>query len=139
MKRPAVLGIAAFVPAPVLFGTRSGGRKEPDAAVIIRRAIERHGSGILDHAVVELRLFGTDFRVVHDGGEFHYEHIHGEDDEEGPRREIIDNDGIYVREEGKDARPAPTAPGSSPSSGPSTNADAGAHKTSRRRGEKGAS
>lgn len=74
--------------------------QSPDPDALVRRAMDAHGSAVLDHAVVEYELFGTRLRVMHDGGVFRYEHIHGPDDPEGPKREIFDNDGVTVEVDG---------------------------------------
>lgn len=80
--------------APSFFSPASA--QEPDARAVLRTAMERHGSRVLDNAVVEYRLFGVDFRIVHEGGCFRYEHIHDDG-----RREVFDNEGITIEEGGR--------------------------------------
>ncbi len=73
-----------------------------DPQVIIDRAIEAHGSAVLDNAVVEFNFRGRHFTVTRNNGMFRYER---EYTEEGRIiRNILNNDGVSKEING---RPVP--------------------------------
>lgn len=64
-----------------------------DPQTIVDRALEAHGSAVLDDAVVEFDFRGRHFVVTRNDGLFRYERIYT--DAGRTIREVLDNDGLF--------------------------------------------